>query len=363
MRILNVGDFNWMTGRERDTANVDLFAIRQKLSRAAIRAGHMVVEFSDRAVARTASPLGFRRFGRQAANRAFLNLVDEVRPDLILLNFADEVDVASLIEARRLSPGVTIVDVNIDPLPDPKTRTRLARLAGQVDAVFLTTAGEALAGLAGPGGFAAFMPNPVDAAVETGRAFETPEPSVDLVLPVGDDSPRQLGAERIAPSVAMARLKAAVPAVREMTPGLASPRLRGRGYIEALEHARVGWALSRWADQPLYASDRMAHMLGSACLSCSTAARALRPCTLRTPSAFTTTWTRRRPTCAPGWPTTACAARSAAAAGRARGSCLRSAGCSTTCCASFSTTAGRAMSSGPTAAGPDRRHETEASPS
>ena len=57
MRILNVGDFNWMTGRERDTANVDLFAIRQKLGRAAVRAGHMVVEFSDRAVSRTQAPL------------------------------------------------------------------------------------------------------------------------------------------------------------------------------------------------------------------------------------------------------------------------------------------------------------------
>ncbi|WP_216839506.1 hypothetical protein, partial [Caulobacter sp. S45] len=214
MRILNVGDFNWMTGRERDTANVDLFAIRQKLSRAAIRAGHMVVEFSDRAVSRTSAPLGLRSLGVKASNHAFLNMVDEVRPDLILLNFADDISNASLTQARRLSPGVVVADINIDPLPDPKTQARLASRRGVVDALFLTTAGEGLRGLAGPGAFAAFMPNPVDAAVETGRAFETLEPDVDLILPAGDDSLRQIGDQRLRPSEAVARLTSALPGSR-----------------------------------------------------------------------------------------------------------------------------------------------------
>ena len=263
MRILNVGDFNWMTGRERTSANADLFAIRQKLSRAAIRAGHMVVEFSDRAVSRTSAPLRLRGLGRAASNRAFLNLVDEVRPELILLNFADDLTGASLAQARRLSSGVVIADINIDPLPDPKTRARLAVRRGQVDALFLTTAGEGLRGLAGPRGFAAFMPNPVDAAVETGRAFQAAEAATDLILPAGDDSPRQVGDRRLRPSDAIAHLRLAAPGLRVSAPGLEGPRLRGRAYFEALEGAKIGWALSRWADQPLYASDRMAHMLGS----------------------------------------------------------------------------------------------------
>ncbi|MGC1301241.1 MAG: glycosyltransferase [Caulobacteraceae bacterium] len=262
MRILNVGDFNWMTGRERDTANVDLFAIRQKLSRAAIRAGHMVAEYSDRAVSRTSAPLRLRGLGVRASNRGFLNMVDEVRPDLILLNFADDISNESLAEARRLVPGVVIADINIDPLPDPKTRARLERRRGMVDAVFLTTAGEGLRGLAGPGAFAAFMPNPVDATVEDGCAFKTPSPTVDLILPVGDDSPRQIGDDRLRTSETSARLATALPGVHLAVPGLGQPRLRGQAYFQALLDARIGWALSRHNDQPLYASDRMAHMLG-----------------------------------------------------------------------------------------------------
>ena len=267
MRILNVGDFNWMTGRERDTANVDLFAIRQKLGRAAVRAGHMVVEFSDRAVSRTHAPFRIRRLGVRACNVLFLRMVEEVRPDLILLHFADDIGNATLEEARRLAPGVRIADVNIDPLPSPRTRARLLMRRDAVDAMLVTTAGEALREFAGRTSFVAFMPNPVDAAVETGRAFEAATAGADLVFPAGDDSPRQIGARPFRPSELVADLRASLPDLRLSSPGVGGPRLRGRAYFQALEGAAMGLSLSRYSDQPLYASDRMAHMLGSGLLT------------------------------------------------------------------------------------------------
>jgi hypothetical protein len=262
MRILNVGDFNWMTGRETHTANVDLFPIRSKLTNAAIRAGHFVAEYSDRAVARRAAAWPWPGLSPRAARRGFLQMVDEVRPDLILLHFADHIDAAALNEARRLAPGVSLVDINIDPLPDPKTLARLEQRKGTVDAIFVTTAGPGLKRFADDRGFVAFMPNPVDAAVETGRAFDSDRPAVDLILPVGDDSPRQLGDRRRPPSQIVADLRGRLTGLHLSTPGLGSPRLRGVRYFEALKDARMGWALSRYSDQPWYTSDRMAHMLG-----------------------------------------------------------------------------------------------------
>src|SRR5471032_3700182 len=111
MRILNVADFNWMTGAERRTARLSLFDICRKFTHAATRANHLVVEFSDRAVARMAAPLRLRGMGRGWANRRFLQCVDELKPDLILLHFADLIGRGSLVEARRLAPGVTIADI------------------------------------------------------------------------------------------------------------------------------------------------------------------------------------------------------------------------------------------------------------
>jgi hypothetical protein len=263
MRLLNVGDFNWMTGAERHTANLSLFDIRRKFSHAATRAGWLVVEYSDRAVARAAAPLGLKGLGAEAANRRFLQVVEELRPDLILLHFADAISNPALIEARRLAPGVKIIDINIDPIWTAKNRRRLGARQGVADALFVTTAEPALAGHVGPGAFAAFLPNPVDPAIETGRVFDTPSPAFDLVFPASDDEPREVGPRLLAPDLATALLAAEVPGLRLLAPGVGDqPQARGAAYFDALASARMGWSLSRRADVPLYASDRMAHFFG-----------------------------------------------------------------------------------------------------
>jgi hypothetical protein len=264
MRLLNVGDFNWMTGAESHTANLSLFDIRRKFSHAAIRAGWLVVEFSDRAVARAAAPLGLRAFGAPVADRRFLQVVDELRPDLILLHFADAISNAALTEARRLSPGVRIADINIDPIWTSKNQRRLAARKGVADALFVTTAEPALAKCVGAEAFAAFFPNPVDPAIETGRAFEIDAPAHDLLFPASDDEPREVGGKDMAPSLATGLLAAEVPGLRLLAPGVGDePQLRGGAYLRALSSARMGWSLSRRASLPLYASDRMAHFFGS----------------------------------------------------------------------------------------------------
>ncbi len=262
MRILNVADFNWMTGAERDTARLSLFDICRKFSLAATRADHLVVEFSDRAVDRMGSPLRIKGLGRSWANRRFLQVVDELRPDLILLHFADRIGNGSLAEARRLSPGVVIADINIDPIWTEKNRRRLTLRRGAVDALFVTTAEPSLGQYVGKRAFAAFLPNPVDPAIETGRVFETETP-FDLLLPCGDEEPREITGAPTAPSVAALTLKGVVPGLRLFTPGIGGePETRGVGYFQALQSARMGWALSRRASLPLYASDRMAHFFG-----------------------------------------------------------------------------------------------------
>ena len=263
MRILNVADFNWMTGAERRTAKLSLFAICRKFTLAATRANHLVVEFSDRAVARMGGPLRARGLGGGWANRRFLQCVDELMPDLILLHFADAITNASLAQARRLSPGVRIADINIDPIDTAKNQRRLALRRGVADALFVTTAEPALGRFADAKGFAAFLPNPVDPAVETARAFEVETPAFDLLFPARENSRREIGTVFLTPSQVAARLRGAVPGLRLSTPGADGQReAGGHDYLHALQSARLGWSLSRRATLPLYASDRMAHLFG-----------------------------------------------------------------------------------------------------
>ncbi|HWD67175.1 MAG TPA: glycosyltransferase [Caulobacteraceae bacterium] len=261
MRILNVADFNWMTGAERHTANLTLFDICRKFSLAATRADHLVVEFSDRAVARRGPKFG--GLGGARADRRFLQFVDELRPDLILLHFADRISRAALSEARALAPGVIIADVNIDPIDSDKNRRRLGLRKGVADALFVTTAEPALSEYVGRGAFAGFLPNPVDSAVETGRAFDHEHPAADLLFPASDEGPREVSDEFLAPAEALRRLRERVPGLRLCAPGVGrEPKARGWRYFEVLMAARAGWSLSRRASLPLYASDRMAHFFG-----------------------------------------------------------------------------------------------------
>jgi hypothetical protein len=258
MRILNVADFNWMTGAERHTANLSLFDICRKFSLAATRADHLVVEISDRAVARLAGPF------RPGPDKRFLQVVDELKPHLIFLHFADRISNAALVEARKLSPGAIIADINIDPIDTEKNQRRLALRRGYADALFVTTAEPALAEYVGPGAFAAFLPNPVDRSIETGKTFENAAPDYDLLFPATDSGPREIGSERLTPAEAVTRLKSALPGLRALTPGVGdAPKARGVRYFEALASARIGWSLSRRASLPLYASDRMAHFFGN----------------------------------------------------------------------------------------------------
>ena len=263
MRILNVADFNWMTGAERDSASLSLFDICRKVSLAATRADHLVVEFSDRAVARQGAPLRLKGLGGGWANRRFLQTVDELKPDLILLHFADQISNAALTEARHLAPGVVIADINIDPIDTVKNARRLALRRGVADALFITTAEPGLAQNVGPRAFAAYLPNPVDRSVETGRGFEIESPPFDVLFPASDDGPREIGEGFMTPADAVVRLKASLPALRLSTPGVSGePPARGYAYFQALQSARMGWSLSRRATAPLYASDRMAHFFG-----------------------------------------------------------------------------------------------------
>lgn len=263
MRILNVADFNWMSGSERDTINLSLFDICRKFTLAATRANHLVVEFSDRAVAKHAAPLGLRGLGGGWADRRFLQAVDELRPDLIFLHFADRISNAALTAARRLSPGVLIADINIDPIDSEKNRRRLGMRRGVADALMVTTAEPHLGDYVGPGSFACFMPNPVDRAIESGCGFDAEITDFDLLFPVSDSAPREMGGLFLTPEQTIQSIRRLAPTTRIKAPGVGGePKVRGQAYFRALQSSRLGLALSRRASIPLYTSDRTAHMFG-----------------------------------------------------------------------------------------------------
>lgn len=263
MRILHAANFNLKKdGR-------DYFLTAHKLSAGWTRLGHAVYDFSDRDVARAATPFGAKALGVRRMNRRFLDTVDNMRPDLVALGQKCMVAPATLKEMRRLHPAVRVLQWNHDPLFDAPNVEALKAKLELADATFVTSAGPELQALARPGRAVAFMPNPQDRSVEQGRSFAAESHAADLIYTVGTAGfTRQVGGEMRDVRQFCQDLRKRLPELRCRFPGLpGEPMLSGAAYHAALAESRMGLSLSRRSDHHLYSSDRMAHLMGNGVLT------------------------------------------------------------------------------------------------
>jgi hypothetical protein len=149
----------------------------------------------------------------------------------------------------------------VDYLVAPKNCADIARRAEAVDWIFSTTAGERLKQFAGYHAKIAFMPNPVDPAMETGRAFANPNPTADVFYAIGGapkgDTRPQVGQF----------LQENCPGVRFSLHGFARDNLFGKPYVEQMERCTMGINYSRMNQHYWYSSDRMAQYMGNGLLT------------------------------------------------------------------------------------------------
>jgi hypothetical protein len=237
-----------------------------KLSNGLIRNGHLVLNFSDRDVARASSIMGHSKFGRTTVNRALLAYCRLHRPNLLLLGHADLIDPATITEIRNAVPGLRVVQWNVDPLFEVENVARIEAKLNIVDATLVTTGPKALGPLRAGGRHVGFLPNPADPSIERGENHLKRVLPFDLFYACGHPSRplRRVCGKDWDMDEFMTALLAELPGVRPLLAGLhGRPRLAGADYQTALESAAVGLNISRRADSPLYSSDRLAQMIGN----------------------------------------------------------------------------------------------------
>lgn len=237
-----------------------------KLSNGLIRNGHLVLNFSDRDIARARSIFGSRKFGVRPANAALIEFCAFHRPDVILLGHADVIIPASLARLRDILPGVRIAQYNVDPLFEPDNIRRLTSKFAVVDATFVTTAGPAMKALRAGGNRVAFMANPMDTSIERGRCDLIDHLPYDLFYACGNPARplRHICGRDWNMDHFIADLRARLPQTRFLLGGVGGqPHLTGAAYQSALETAAMGLNISRRPDSYLYSSDRIAQIIGN----------------------------------------------------------------------------------------------------
>ncbi len=237
-----------------------------KLSNGLIRNGHLVLNFSDRDIARARSIFGSRKFGVRPANAALIEFCRFHRPDVILSGHADVILPTTLARIREILPSVRIAQYNVDPLFEPDNIRRLSSKLAVVDATFVTTAGPDMRALRAGGNRVAFMANPMDASIERGRCDLVDTLPFDLFYACGNPGRplRHICGRDWNMNDFIADLRARLPTTRLLLGGVGGhPHLTGAAYQTALETAAMGLNISRRPDSYLYSSDRIAQMIGN----------------------------------------------------------------------------------------------------
>ena len=237
-----------------------------KLSNGLIRNGHLVLNFSDRDVARARSLFGNRKLGRRPANAALLAFCRHHRPDVLLLGHADVIEAATIAAVREAIPGLRVAQWNVDPLFEPDNIRRIIGKQAAVDATFVSTAGPHMRALRDGGHRVAFLPNPVDLSIERGRGELAGRLDHDLFYACGHPArPLRLICGREWDMEDFFRtLLPMLPGIRPLFGGLLGhPHFVGAGDQAALETAAMGLNVSRRPDHYLYSSDRLAQLAGN----------------------------------------------------------------------------------------------------
>ena len=277
MRILLVGNAH------HDLNGARYYNPEAKLKNGFIRNGHAVHFFSPKDVARSSTIFRSSRIGQKHSNAAFLETVRIFKPDMIAFIHSVHITDESFADAKRIRPGVRLVQICVDPLFRPKNIAVLEKRKTIADATFITTAGAALKPYARKGAVVSFIPNWVDPAIETGRAFERSDQHYDLFFAARAHVGEYNGDPRFTFPVAVQRTDDLSIDLHGVD---GRPALHGAAFYDHMNDARMALNLNgdRQGDvkEPaplalryLYNSDRVAQVMGSGLLAISTRANHL----------------------------------------------------------------------------------------
>ena len=179
MRVLNVGNFHYARQAQLH------YVMCRKLSNGLVANGHHVYNFDDRLMARMTNFIRTRSVGARRVNKSFIECCLTFQPDLILLNFADLIDIETIETVKGLLPQTRLANVFLDPLDSRRNRKRVETYGKVVDASFLTTAGDAFAEMSQKVKNLHFIPNAVDKRVENKNVFDVTGQPHDVFFSVG----------------------------------------------------------------------------------------------------------------------------------------------------------------------------------
>ena len=243
-----------------------------KISHGLIRNGHNVLDFSDRDILKAYSCFGkLKQLGKKPFNKLFYEYCVDTQPDGIILGHADTIAPSTLAMIRKALPEVKILQWNVDCINPNISSGNIERIKSKidlVDATVITTADKKLLNQFEPKKHkVGFMPNPVDASIETGKAFEIENPECDLVFPATPKSKREFCGNMMLTKDILARIASNIDMNKVLFSRADGINLTGGEYQRVFSSSAMGLSINASNHDYLYSSDRMAHLMGNGVLA------------------------------------------------------------------------------------------------
>ncbi len=238
------------------------FYTGKKFSNGIIRNNHTLLEFSDRDLCRYNSPLYLRHMGKKLLQKQLLDTCSNFQPDMILLGHCELISNQTLVKIREIVPHIKIAHWFLDALWIENNVERLKSRMHSTDAIFLTTAGDALKTLQTNHNIISFIPNPTDPSEEPFNNASKTDFSHDLLF-------CGLGRKSDYRASFIQELDASLKQTLRFKKvgSVGDAPVWGEAYKQILAKSKMALNLNGEEDWPLYSSDRIAQLMGNGILT------------------------------------------------------------------------------------------------
>jgi hypothetical protein len=230
------------------------YAIDRKISNGLIRNGHFVYDFSYREIAKSLAFFKSKKFGAKKMNQALIKVIDNIKPDLLLLGHSEIVFNDTLDEIKRIYPNMKVAMWWVDPFDNIG---HIHHRIKYLDAFFATTDPLYFGKLFKTKTSFFYIPNLCDNSIETKKSFENKDHKYDLIFIGRDDENRREFIQQLN----------GLKNINYKHFGASRDTLvLGNDFLELLYQSKMAVNYSRFNDISLYSSDRVVQLAGQGVL-------------------------------------------------------------------------------------------------
>lgn len=255
MKILHIASFRLFDNGDR------YYSTERKITNGFIRNGHTVYDYPYRNMAKYNNRLHTKSLGVKKMNKHLLEIVKNLKPELVVLGHAELVSADTLEQMKSINPLIKIIFWFVDAVYDQYRIDYIFKLQHLLDAAFITTNPKVIPDFEQNKFY--YMPNVVDLSIDIHKNYEKTNFKYDFIF--CGASKKSHDREDIMNTLNNKLNKTNL----KFCGNMGEPNIFGNDYIELLGNSKMGLNYSKRNDVSMYSSDRIAQLTGNGILTFS----------------------------------------------------------------------------------------------